>query len=173
MPILNTRGKATVRLLWVSSWIFASPRNWYNTYWLGMRMSRIRVPIQFVYIYIYTNWMGTRIFHNWKSFRNLKNVNCKPNQGKFKKTFMIWVWILVQNDRGNSLTLRLRAKMKKIDLNYFLKLSLVYFLEICSKLNGLKDTATILVIKVESWQRDGDVHHFGVLPGKNAAKQKR
>ena len=63
--------------------------------------------------------------------------------------------------------------MKKIDLNYFLKLSLVYFLEICSKLNGLKDTATILVIKVESWQRDGDVHHFGVLPGKNAAKQKR
>ena len=54
--------------------------------------------------------------------------------------------------------------MKKIDLNYFLKLSLVYFLEICSKLNGLKDTATILVIKVESWQRDGDVHHFGVLP---------
>ena len=71
----------------------------------------------------------------------------------------IWVWIPVQNVRGNSLTLQLRAKMKKIDLNYFLKLSLVYFLEICSKLNGLKDTATLLVINLYEG-RDFDTLRF-------------
>ena len=53
--------------------------------------------------------------------------------------------------------------MKKIDLNYFSNLSLVYFDELFSKLNGLKDTATILVIKVEGWQEEGDEHHFGEL----------